>query len=211
MLKSLVKIINSCIIFFFICFALAVIFEFVNFPHSHLLQEFFIGTACSFIVVVFSTFVQYKVELKKQFYDYISAASHLIFRISLISDYDEEMNEKLIEFFYDDLENQFEIFRNAELALVFFTKKETEKRFKQNNELHTLYFRFLKNQFESHKFAVLSAYDKDLIIRAIEKYQHYWPDCYQKDHIIMVKKWLVNKIKEKEMEKTCADENKTEN
>lgn len=200
MIKSLVKIIKTCIISFSICIVLAVTFEFFKFPHSHLFQEIFIGTACSFIVVIFSTFVQYKVEFKRLFFDYISATSRLIFTLSMLSDFEEEMPERIIENHFNHLEKDFEKFRNAESALVYFTNRETERRFQHNKELNKLYLHFTKSQFESHKNAVMAAYDRDSIISAIDEYQEYWPDCYQKNHIMMVRDCLVKEIEKVETE-----------
>ena len=203
MLKSLVNIIKACIISFVVCVVLAVILDFFDF--SHLLQEFFIGSACSLIVVIISTIVQYKVEFKKLYTDYISAISRLIFTLSLISDFQEETPENIIDFSYESLDKDFQRFNNSESALVFFTKNKTVKEFKLNNELNILYLRFAK-ECESHKKAVFAAYDKDLIISAIDKYQQTWPDCYQKEEVMMIKEWLINKTEEKAIT-NAEDEN----
>ncbi len=200
MLKPLVKVIKACSVCFAVCIIVALTLEFVKFSHSHLLQDFSVGAACSFIVVILTTYVQYKVEFKRLFFDYISATSRLIFTLSMLSDFEEEIPERIIENHFNHLEKDFEKFRNAESALVYFTNRETERRFQHNKELNKLYLHFTKSQFESHKNAVMAAYDRDSIISAIDEYQEYWPDCYQKNHIMMVRDCLVKEIEEVETE-----------
>ncbi len=202
MLKPLIKVIKTCLVCFLICLVLAIALEFFNFSHSRLIQEFAIGASCSFIVVIFSSCVQYKAELKKLYSEYVSVTSRLIFTLSLIPDSQEELSERLIEHYYNNLKMDFEEFTKSELALVYFTKRATEKNFQRNNELNKLYLKFEKNGLESHKDAVLATYDKNSIIRAIDEYQNRWPNGFEKDHITMYKDWLLESESEEESEKT---------
>ena len=73
MLKPFIYVIKGCVIGFAICVLSSIVLEFARFSHSSLLQQFLIGAACSFIVVVVSTYAQYKVEFNKAFSNYISA------------------------------------------------------------------------------------------------------------------------------------------
>lgn len=188
MLKPFINIIKACVISFAICVLSSIVLEFARFSHSSLLQQFSIGAACSFIVVVVSTYAQYKVEFNKAFSDYISTTYHLIFALS---SYQEEItSERLIEHAYKELEPKFENFRKSESEVIYFAKRTNQKFFNQNAILHKIYIEFLKGQFDSHEKAVNAVVDVDKLICAIDTYLECWPDCFEKEHIKMCKKWL---------------------
>lgn len=189
MLKPFINVIRACVISFAICAISSIVLEFARFPHSSLLQQFLIGAACSFIVVVVSTYAQYKVEFNKAFSNYISATHRLIFVLSL---YQEKITlERLIEHAYKELEPKFEDFRKSEAEVIYFTKRAKQKFSNQNTMLHKIYIEFLKGQFDSHEKAVNAVFDIDKLICAIDTYLNCWPDCFEKEHIKMYKGWLV--------------------
>ena len=196
MLKPLIKIVKTCIVCLTVCVLFSVIFEFIEFPHSHFIQELFIGSACSFIVVIISTIAQYKVEFKKAYNDYISTTSDLIFTLSLFADGQDAIQGKRAERIFVKLDTDFEKFRKAEMNVIYLTKRKTEKHIKRNANLNKLNLIFLKKQFDSHEDAICAATGKDEIIRAIESCLKNWPECYEKNHIAMVKEWLVKETDE---------------
>ncbi len=191
MLKPLIRIIKTCVACCFVCISIAIILEFNEFQHSHIIQEFSIGAACSFIVAIISTFAQYKVEYKNHYSEYISAASNLIFAVVLASNDEIVLTDKKVEHIYTVIEEAFQRFSKAESEVLHITKKGTEKQFEQNKEINKLYVRFLKEQFNSHKSAVLAVSDKESIIRAIDVYLKCWPECYEKNHLAKLKEIIV--------------------
>lgn len=189
MLKPFIYVIKACVIGFAICVLSSIVLEFACFSHSSLLQQFLIGAACSFIVVVVSTYAQYKVEFNKAFSNYISATHRLIFVLSL---YQEKITpERLIEHAYKELEPKFEDFRKSVSEVIYFTERNNQKFLDKNAILHKIYIEFLKGQFDSHEKAVNAVFDIDKLIGAIDTYLEYWSDCFEKEHLEMFKKWLM--------------------
>ena len=189
MLKPFIKIVKVCLWLFVICVIISIILEFDCFSCLSLLQQFSIGAACSFIVVVVSTYAQYKVEFNKAFSNYIFATYRLLSALSL---YQEETTSKsLIEHAYNELESKFEDFRKSESEVIYFTKRNNQKFSDKNAILHRIYIDFSKGQFDSHEKAVNLVVDKDRLIGTIDTYLEYWSDCFEKEHLEMFKKWLM--------------------
>ena len=132
MFKTLTNVIKVCIGCFVVCVIVSVVFEIVEFQHSRLLQEFSIGAACSFIVVVISTWVQYRMELKKALSYHISVTWNLLFIIALYSNYQgmPSKDKDRIEREYTQINNAFAEFRESQSEIFFITKKMTEYRSK---------------------------------------------------------------------------------
>ena len=188
MLKPLIKIIKACIACFVVCVIISIVFDFVEFPHSKLIQQFALGAACSFIVVIVSTWAQYKVEFKKAFSNYISVTSHLIFTIVNCQDIIPSI--KIMESYFNKLNSRFEEFQKANSEVLCFTKKKEQEHLKNNKIIKDLLIAFLKGKIDSHEKAVLAIQKKDSIIDAINIYLEYWPDCFEKENIKMYKSWL---------------------
>ena len=190
MLKPLTKVIKACAICFVICILAAIILECFAFPHSNLIQEFLIGSGCSFIVVIISTIVQYRMELKRITKDSISAITSLIWAMALYQDDDKELSDIQVERAFKKLETEFEKYRKTDIDLVYLTKRGTKKQSKKNEEINKMYFNFLKLQFDSHKEAVRSATDKKSVISIIDKYINCWPECIEKEELVMIKELI---------------------
>ena len=162
MLKPFINVIRACVISFAICAISSIVLEFARFPHSSLLQQFLIGAACSFIVVVVSTYAQYKVEFNKAFSNYISATHRLIFVLSL---YQEKITpERLIEHAYKELEPKFEDFRKSVSEVIYFTERNNQKFLDKNAMLNQIQMKFIKGQIASHEKAVNAVVDVDKLI-----------------------------------------------
>ena len=196
MLKPLINIIKISFICFIALIIVSIIFEFVEFHHSRLIQEFSIGTTCSLIVVIISTLAQYKMELKRNISDHISATSKLIFSISLYTNYADELSDRNIEHAFEELEKRFEEFNKTKSEVIFLTKASTKKQLKRDEEITRLYLSFLVDEHDSHRDAVRNATKKDNLLRAIDTYLDFWPECYEKKNIDMVKNWLVEESAE---------------
>ncbi len=192
MLKPLIKIIKACIACFVVCVIISIVFDFVEFPHSKLIQQFALGAACSFIVVIVSTWTQYKVEFKKAFSHYISVTCYLIFTIVNCQDVNcqDIIPSKIIESYFNKLNSRFEDFQKANSEVLCFTKKKEQEHLKNNKIIEDLLIAFLKGKIDSHEKAVLAIQKKDRIIDAINIYLEYWPDCFEKENIKMYKSWL---------------------
>lgn len=188
MLEPFIKVIKVCLCLFVICVIISIILEFDCFTRLFLLQQFSISAACSFIVVVVSTYAQYKVEFNKAFSKYILTTYRLISALSL---YQEEISSKrLIEHAYDELEPKFEDFRKSVSEVIYFTERNNQKFLDKNAILHKIYIEFLKGQIDSHEKAVNAVFDIDKLICAIDTYLECWPDCFEKEHIKTYKEWL---------------------
>lgn len=187
MLKPYIRVIKTCILCFAICVIVAIAFDYIQFPHSNLLHDFAIGTACSLIVVVISSWVQYRVELKKVQTNCISATSKLLFQLAL---YDPDFNQAQIDYHNKVLEDAFNDFIKAKFEVEYFTKKANQKHSKHYRDLVLLYGDFMISQVKSPDKVAQAVSDKADIIRSINTFLNVWPDCYQKEHIKIVKNWL---------------------
>ncbi len=189
MLKPFINVIRACVISFAICAISSIVLEFARFPHSSLLQQFLIGAACSFIVVEISTYAQYKVEFNKAFSYYISATSRLIFTLALCQ-YGFD-SKRQIEYSYNELNNRFEDFQKSKSEILYLSKKAILKFKGKNYILSNMYIGFLRGQILNFpEKAVDSVINKDDLIRAINIYLEYWPDCFEKENIKTEKEWL---------------------
>lgn len=94
-------------IFFCVCVLLSIIFEFTYISRYQIfsvLSDYMIGVACSIIVVIITTFVQFKYEQKKQLNAVLMDIEFFLFHCVLIAmslNPNEEMSDNTWEYYYD--------------------------------------------------------------------------------------------------------------
>lgn len=98
----------------------AIICEIIIFPHNLLLQNFMVGIACSLLVVIITSILQYNHEHKCAFHDYSAALRKLILYLSFVyPDLEEMQEEKYYNKFYNELDQSFESLVKADKNSTF--------------------------------------------------------------------------------------------
>lgn len=119
------------IIVFCVCIALSIVFEFTcisKFQVVSLLSDYMIGIACSIIVVIITTFLQFKYEQRKLLNSILSDVQFFFFDYLLIVislDPSEETPDKLWEYYYDKIYNGIRNISSQLLNIEWLTKKKT--------------------------------------------------------------------------------------
>lgn len=119
------------IIVFCVCIALSIVFEFTcisKFQVVSFLSDYMIGIACSIIVVIITTFLQFKYEQRKLLNSILSDVQFFFFDYLLIVislDPSEETPDKLWEYYYDKIYNGIRNISSQLLNIEWLTKKKT--------------------------------------------------------------------------------------
>ena len=99
------------IIVFFVCVFLSVIFAFTcisEFQIIKFINDYMIGIACSIIVVIITTFLQFKYEQRKALQTTLSDIRFLLFQFLLVTlslDSEDDAPDDLWEHHYDEIYN----------------------------------------------------------------------------------------------------------
>lgn len=118
--------------------------ERVAFSYGALIQNFFVGIACSLLVVIITTLLQYHFEHHNIFKRYKNQFHTLCFHLSLIN---ADMNNKQINLMREWLDNDFRSLRNISKELCWFSPKKQVQQTKVFFEFECLYFEFEKQRF----------------------------------------------------------------
>jgi len=126
------------IIVFLVCIALSVAFEFTcisKFQPVSFLSDYMIGIACSIIVVIITTYVQFKFEQRKALNSILTNIQFFYFRYLLVVislDPEEQAPAKLWEHYYDSLQEDIKKITYGLNEIEWFSKKKE----KTITELH---------------------------------------------------------------------------
>ena len=155
-----------------------------------LLQNFSVGVACSFIVVIVTVYLQYKNDYTTLYSAYLTASTYLLFSLAITLD-DNLTNQKC-ENLYDILDEHFEEFEKKSKELLHFTKIGNQLQFERDMQLHRFYFDFIQVATKSRTAAVKKIADKDRIVAAIDNCSTFWPNGFEKDNIKLIKEMILN-------------------
>lgn len=135
----------------------AIICEIIIFPHNLLLQNFMVGIACSLLVVIITSILQYNHEHKCAFHDYSAALRKLILYLSFVyPDLEEMQEEKYYNKFYNELDQSFESLVKADKQLCWFSSDKEKKQRKIRSIYAQMWIAFTKGYCASKKAAVKS-------------------------------------------------------
>lgn len=118
------------VVVFVLCVLLSIIFEFTCIANIQLIQfvnDYLIGIACSIIVVIITTFLQFKYEQKKALKSLLSEIQFFFFHIHLVelSLYpEEETPNKLWEYYYDKIYDSAKKISKDVSSIEWFSKKK---------------------------------------------------------------------------------------
>lgn len=133
------------IIVFLVCIALSVVFEFTcisKFEPVSFLSDYMIGIACSIIVVIITTYVQFKFEQRKALNSILTNIQFFFFRYLLVVislDPEERAPAKLWEHYYDSLQEDIKKITYGLNEIEWFSKKKE----KTMTELHRGFIKLL--------------------------------------------------------------------
>lgn len=135
----------------------AIICEMIVFPHNLLIQNFMVGIACSLMVVIITTILQYNHEHRRVFSDYASSLRKLILHLSFVyPDLEDMHEEKAYNKFYHELDQSFEALVNWDKQLDWFSVDKKKKQEKTRSLYTKMWVDFTKGFCESKESAVLS-------------------------------------------------------
>ncbi len=135
----------------------AIICETIIFPHNLLLQNFMVGIACSLLVVIITSILQYNHEHKRVFHDYSAALRKLILHLSFVyPDLEEMQKEKYYNKFYNELDQAFECLVNVDKQLCWFSLDKKKKQEKIRSIYVQMWIAFTKGYCTSKEAAVRS-------------------------------------------------------
>lgn len=135
----------------------AIICEKIIFPHNLLLQNFMVGIACSLLVVIITSILQYNHEHKCAFHDYSAALRKLILYLSFVyPDLEEMQEEKYYNKFYNELDQSFESLVKADKQLCWFSSDKEKKQGKIRSIYAQMWIAFTKGYCTSKEAAVKS-------------------------------------------------------
>ena len=129
-MKLYKKTLIISIIVFFVCIVLSVAFEFScisKFQLVSFLSDYMIGTACSIIVVIITTYVQFKFEQRKALNSILTNIQFFYFRYLLVVislDPEEQAPAKLWEHYYDLLQEDIKKITCGLNEIEWFSKKK---------------------------------------------------------------------------------------
>ena len=144
-------------IFFCVCVLLSIIFEFTcisRYKSVSVLSDYMIGVACSIVVVIITTFVQFKYEQKKLLNSILQDVQFFLFRYVLIAislDPNEEVSLNMWEYYYDVVYNET---KNISLQLSnieWFSKKNSRIAFNLRKAILNIMSDLVKNSGKNKK------------------------------------------------------------
>ena len=120
------------VVVFFACVFLSFVFEFACLSKVNIvsfLSDYMIGIACSIIVVIITTYLQFKYEQEKTLKSILSDVQFFFFNYLLIIlslDPDEETPDKLWEYYYDETYNGIKKISSELSNLEWFSKTKSK-------------------------------------------------------------------------------------
>ena len=128
-----------------IAMLVAVFCEAVVFAHNLLLQNIMVGLACSLIVVIITSILQYLHEQKRVFTEYSSALQKLIFYLSIVyPETDVSSNEGYYTKLYDKIDISFETVAKWDAELFWFSINKKRKQQKIREAYSKMWVAFVK-------------------------------------------------------------------
>ena len=127
-------LIISAIVFVFLIF-LSCIFEFTcisDLKVISFLNNYFIGAACSIVVVIITTFIQFKYEQRKALKSVLSDVQFFFFHYLLVImalDPNEKTTDKQWEYYYGEVYNSVRKISSELSNIEWFSKKARTKRY----------------------------------------------------------------------------------
>lgn len=194
-------------IIFFIVFAVSIIIELLNFNLKGLalLKDYSTGIACSIIVVIVTTYLQFKHEQEKKLSEISSKIGTFFFKytILILSLYPEEQTRE-VEYkrYYDEFhDNTYEIVKEL-FEITWFSKRKN----KLAQDLQTDFIRFYLDMSigldKPPKVAIESIVNSSLVDNILNKTLSFVKNEYDKEKILKdaeSAKLYLNELKDKQL------------
>lgn len=193
-LKDYIRIIKVCSILSAICALLSVLL--VNGAgdgYANIVQNYSIGLACSLLVAIITTHVQYQSLLAAKYADYICAIENLILEL-----YNNTEFANLADYQYDEaysrIDKCFKEVRRGSEGIYFFVSSRNRQKQNCDEVFKNMYLDLLHYVGRSKRDAVEFVTSKEYIISAINNFVAFLPDTSAKDSIIRIKSALSNEV-----------------
>lgn len=176
-------------IIFFIVLAISVVIELLNLNLRWLdfFKNYSTGIACSIIVVIVTTYLQFKHEREKKLNEISSKIGMFFFKyiILIISLYPEEQTTKVEhKRYYDEFHNiTYEIIKEL-FEITWFSKRKNKLAYDLQTDFMRLYLDMSIDLDKPKKFAIESIANSSLIDNILEKTLLFVKNEYEKEKIL---------------------------
>ena len=131
--------------------------EMIAFSHHVLFQNFMVGIACSLLVVIITTILQYNHEHRRVFSDYAASLRKLILHLTLVYPDLEDMHEEdTYSKLYHEFDQSFESLVNWDKQLDWFSIDKKRKQEKIRALYVIMWIDFTKGFCKTKESAVLA-------------------------------------------------------
>lgn len=130
---------------FIICFVASLITHFASNQKSSLLENYLVGIACSIIVVLFTTIIQYSKEHSKLWKEYDELVFQLLIQMALLTD---SKNKNMIEINYDRFVRAYDDFSNLGFSMYWFDLRKENLYLKISTELTRVFLIIEKSDLD---------------------------------------------------------------
>ena len=184
MLKLYKNTIIFCLFTMGLAIVISVLCEIFSKYNLLLIQNYAIGIACSLVVAIITTSLQYLHEHRRIFHDYCYALNDMVFKLSFayyISEEDESNNADFFEKLAKDIDSSIECFDKLDLELQWFSS--AKKRLQENVYMRQgkLCNTYKKQRLISKKNGVISLKGHENFIDLIQASISIFPDGLMKD------------------------------
>lgn len=194
MLKLYKRTIIISIVVTVIFVTISIICESKLFPYRAVVQNYAIGIACSLMVVIITTTLQYLHEHNKVFSDYKAGLRKLIFHLQF-SFFEEEPDEKRSDSYYDlvydNLGEAFKMFRKNEHELIWFSAYKKSQQEEITKHAGLIWIDYIRGDRREHKIALQNLINHPNFLPLMDSAISFLPDGFEKDMIISDRKYVI--------------------
>lgn len=191
LLKDYIKVTKVCSALSAVCIFISFILVNSN-GNANIVQNYSIGLACSLLVVIITTHVQYKSLLISKYAEYICAIEDLIFELYNTSSANLAGNQ--YDEAYGKIDRCFKEVRRGSEGIYFFVSSRNRQKQNCDEVFKNMYLDLLHYVGRSKRDAVEFVTSKEYIISAINNFVAFLPDTSAKDSIIRIKSALSNEV-----------------
>ena len=166
MVKLYKRTITASIVAAVVFFVISVICEFWNFNHYAFMQNYCVGIACSLVVVIITSLLQYKHEQSKLFAEYCTAVREMVSVLgqAFCGYEDSQLGDKLCESLCNKIHAAFDTYDKCDKELIWFSKRKAKLQNAVLKNYRRLYIDFYADFYRSKRIAfVRLRFHKDYI------------------------------------------------
>ena len=200
MLKLYKRTIVISIWIFLACFILSVILDLFKsiFGFGKFIENYAIGIACSILVVIITTALQFKAEQRKLLYEFKKTFSSLISTLSLFESLTKteiaDLTEAQCNHFHGKIDAYFHVLDKLFCDLCWFDKRTESKFMEIEDKYHNIWIAFERPRFDSKRECITAASEQKKLIAIIDSAIAFLQDGFEKQQLQKIKDDIVNEL-----------------